>query len=116
MKTSAAHPAPIVPAGSRSGTGAGDAGPATSVLVAPGPARRGAGRRTDDGIRSALVALERRGRGFLQHDETGAATAEYAIATLAAVGFAGLLVVILRSEQVRALLAGIIETALTVAG
>ena len=35
-------------------------------------------------------------------DETGAATAEYAIATMAAVGFAGLLVVIMRSDEVRA--------------
>jgi Flp pilus assembly pilin Flp len=37
-------------------------------------------------------------------DETGAATAEYAIATMAAVGFAGLLVVIMRSDEVRTIL------------
>jgi len=48
--------------------------------------------------------------------EEGAATAEYAIATLAAVGFAGLLVVILRSDQVRSMLTDLIERALTVAG
>ena len=35
------------------------------------------------------------------HREEGAATAEYAIATMAAVGFAGLLVAILRSDEVR---------------
>ncbi len=40
------------------------------------------------------------------------ATAEYAVATLAACGFAGLLVVILRSDEVRALLFGIIQRAL----
>ncbi|WP_246262598.1 DUF4244 domain-containing protein [Arthrobacter mobilis] len=42
------------------------------------------------------------------------ATAEYAIATLATVGFAGLLVLIMRSGEVRALLMNIIEQALSV--
>jgi hypothetical protein len=42
------------------------------------------------------------------------ATAEYAIATLAAVGFAGLLLVILKSDEVRGLLLGIIKSALSV--
>jgi hypothetical protein len=46
-------------------------------------------------------------------DDTGSATAEYAIATLAAVGFAGLLVVILRSDAVRALLTNLIQHALS---
>jgi hypothetical protein len=45
------------------------------------------------------------------HD-AGMATAEYAIATLAAVGFAGLLVVLLKSDVVRGLLTGIIKKAL----
>lgn len=44
--------------------------------------------------------------------EAGMATAEYAIATLAAVGFAGLLVFILRSEEVRGFLLTLIRTAL----
>lgn len=44
--------------------------------------------------------------------EAGMATAEYAIATLAAVGFAGLLVFILRSEEVRGFLLNLIRTAL----
>jgi len=48
--------------------------------------------------------------------ESGAATAEYAVATLAAVGFAGLLVVILRSDEVRGILTDLIRGALTVAG
>jgi len=47
-------------------------------------------------------------------DDEGAATAEYAIATMAAVGFAGLLVVILRSDEVRGLLLGIIRSALSI--
>jgi hypothetical protein len=48
--------------------------------------------------------------------DDGAATAEYAIATLAAVGFAGVLVVILRSEAVRGMLMDLIHRALTFAG
>ena len=47
-------------------------------------------------------------------DEQGSATAEYAIATMAAVGFAGLLVVILRSNEVRAMLLDIIRNALSI--
>jgi Protein of unknown function (DUF4244) len=47
------------------------------------------------------------------HDDTGSATAEYAIATLAAVGFAGLLVVILRSDAVRTMLTNLIQHALS---
>lgn len=46
-------------------------------------------------------------------DDAGMATAEYAIATLAACGFAGLLVTILRGDQVRGLLLGIIQRALS---
>jgi Protein of unknown function (DUF4244) len=49
-------------------------------------------------------------------DDTGSATAEYAIATLAAVGFAGLLVVILRSDEVRGMLTDLIHHALSIAG
>lgn len=48
--------------------------------------------------------------------ERGAATAEYAIATMAAVGFAGLLVVIMRSDEVRAILTDLVRSALTFAG
>lgn len=46
-------------------------------------------------------------------DERGAATAEYAIATMAAVGFAGLLVVIMRSDEVRTILFDLVKSALT---
>jgi len=48
--------------------------------------------------------------------EDGAATAEYAIATMAAVGFAGLLVAILRSDEVRGMLTDLVHRALTFAG
>jgi len=50
------------------------------------------------------------------HREEGAATAEYAIATMAAVGFAGLLVAILRSDEVRGLLTELVHRALAFAG
>jgi hypothetical protein len=49
-------------------------------------------------------------------NDEGAATAEYVIATMAAVGFAGLLLVILKSSEVKALLFGLIKQALTVSG
>ncbi|KGM08329.1 hypothetical protein N869_11775, partial [Cellulomonas bogoriensis 69B4 = DSM 16987] len=48
----------------------------------------------------------------LWSDDTGMATAEYAIATVAAAGFAGLLILILRSDEVRELLLGIVRGAL----
>lgn len=56
-------------------------------------------------------------RLFLPHeaDDGGAATAEYAIATMAAVAFAGLLVVIMRSDEVRGILTDLVRRALTVA-
>lgn len=47
-------------------------------------------------------------------DDAGAATAEYAIATMAAVAFAGLLVVIMRSDEVRGILTDLVRRALTV--
>ncbi|WP_331460626.1 DUF4244 domain-containing protein [Arthrobacter sp. zg-Y750] len=45
--------------------------------------------------------------------EAGMATAEYAIATLAAVAFAGLLAVVLGSDEVRSMLVSLIRSALT---
>lgn len=45
--------------------------------------------------------------------DAGMATAEYAIATVAAAGFAGLLILILRSDEVRELLLGIVRGALS---
>ena len=48
--------------------------------------------------------------------DRGAATAEYAIATMAAVGFAGLLVVIMRSDEVRGILTDLVRSALTFSG
>lgn len=44
----------------------------------------------------------------------GAATAEYVVATMAAVGFAGLLLVILRSSEVKQMLFDLVKNALAV--
>lgn len=66
-------------------------------------------------LRVRARALRRTLRAALC-DETGSVTAEYAIATMAAVGFAGLLVVILRGDEVRGMLTEMIHHALTVAG
>ena len=49
-------------------------------------------------------------------DESGAATAEYAVILLAAVGFAGLLLVILRGDEVKSMLTDLVHRALTSAG
>jgi len=64
--------------------------------------------------RTARRALEARWRTLRRTTEAGMATAEYAIATLAAAGFAGLLLLILRSDEVRGFLLGIIRQALQV--
>lgn len=63
------------------------------------------------------LGLRARNRGrasVLLRSERGAATAEYAITTLAAVGFAGLLVVVLRSGEVRGMLTDLIRSALSI--
>jgi Flp pilus assembly pilin Flp len=52
----------------------------------------------------------------LIRDERGSATAEYAVATMAAVGFAGLLVVLLRGDEVRSILTDLVKRALSTAG
>jgi Protein of unknown function (DUF4244) len=60
----------------------------------------------------ATAPSNRTGGHRLLGSEAGMATAEYAIATLAAVGFAGILVFILRSDEVRGFLLNLIRTAL----
>ena len=57
-------------------------------------------------------AHEKRRLTALRGDD-GMATAEYAIVTLAAAGFAGLLAVILRSPEVRVAITSIIRSALS---
>lgn len=79
------------------------------------PAGKAAGTRPDNVIQlhPEWGGSRRQRRSLrLMGSEAGMATAEYAIATLAAVGFAGLLVFILRSEEVRGFLLNLIRTAL----
>lgn len=59
-------------------------------------------------MRARLIAAVR--------DERGAETAEYAIATMAGVAFAGMLVVIMQSDTVRGMLEDLISRALTFVG
>lgn len=63
-------------------------------------------------VPTRLGALSRK-VGHAIRDERGAATAEYAIATMAAVGFAGLLVVIMRSDEIKTILFDLVKSALT---
>jgi hypothetical protein len=63
-----------------------------------------------------IPGLPRSGNSVREYLDRGAATAEYAIATMAAVGFAGLLVVIMRSDEVRGILTDLVRSALTFNG
>jgi len=81
--------------------------------VVPGLRRHGwIGGRGVDAARPGWQAVLARARS----EDTGATTAEFAIVTMAAVGFAGLLVVILRSDGVRATLEALVTRALGSAG
>lgn len=79
----------------------------------------GAGRRGDQVTGPTDVGRSDGGQGpglVLRRTEpadAGMATAEYAMATLAACGFAGLLIAILRSDEVRQLLLGIVRQGLS---
>lgn len=70
------------------------------------PYRGTAVRRDGDG--GSVPAF----RGGIVGD-AGMATAEYAVATLAAVGFAGLLFAVLRSGEVQGMLTELVRRALT---
>ena len=69
-------------------------------------------RRTRSAVRVGRTVRAVR----LLRDDEGAATAEYVIATMAAVGLAGLLVTILRGDAVKQILMDLVSTALSVAG
>lgn len=47
----------------------------------------------------------------LMRSDEGMATTEYALVTVAAAAFAGVLIVLVRSEEVRELLAGVLRSA-----
>lgn len=64
-----------------------------------------------DGPAAALVPTRSAALAVLE-DDRGATTAEYAITTLAACGFAALLVVVLKSDPIKEAITGVISTAL----
>ena len=84
------------------------------------PNRPGAAHAVADATDAPAHAIEPASRRLTRRllrrlaGERGAATAEYAVATMAAVGFAGLLVVILRGDEVRGILTDLVRNALTV--
>ncbi|PFG37232.1 uncharacterized protein DUF4244 [Flavimobilis soli] len=100
----------------------------TSTIAAPGrPARcvtapsatlrkqaRRERRTTTRVGRVAARARARWGRAVAHGRDAGLATAEYAVVLIAAVGFAGLLLVILSSNEVRGTLLGLVQRALAV--
>ena len=73
--------------------------------------RRAHPKRQRRAVRAGNRALTRELRA-LADDERGAVTAEYAIVIMAAVAFAGLLVAIMRSSEIRAMLVQLVENAL----
>jgi hypothetical protein len=74
------------------------------------PAPRARWRAVRPSVGGTLVTRVRHLREL--GTDAGMATAEYAIATLAAVGFAGLLVVILKGNEVKAMLMALVRQAL----
>lgn len=83
-------------------TPAGPAAPGGATR--PGETARARRNRATAERRAALLRKLR--------EEQGIATAEFSIVTLAAVGFAGLLVAILGSGEVRGMLVGLIRQAI----
>ncbi|MEP7763788.1 DUF4244 domain-containing protein [Sanguibacter sp. 25GB23B1] len=91
----------------------------TTGAVVPSSARRH-GRTARPGAHRGRARQWLAGRActarstVLARRDDGMATAEYAIATIAAVGFAGLLIAVLKSATVKSLLSGLISTALSI--
>ena len=62
------------------------------------------------GVLTMVGAVVARVRGACR--DAGTTTAEYALVTMAAVGFAGLLALVLRSDEVRGMLTDLVHRAL----
>lgn len=73
----------------------------------------GLGRDAEDTTTTDPGGVAGTGTGEPEPRDAGMATAEYAMATLAACGFAGLLIAVLRSDEVRGMLLGVVRQALT---
>ncbi|MEE1621348.1 DUF4244 domain-containing protein [Zafaria sp. Z1313] len=82
----------------------------TATQFGPAELEPGLEQGQDTGLEPGRDAS---GKAAESTGEEGIATAEFAIVTLAAVGFAGLLVTILSSGDVRELLMGLVRQALS---
>ncbi|WP_459311970.1 DUF4244 domain-containing protein [Arthrobacter sp. MDT2-2] len=102
----AASPEPILGRDARDGRD-GRGGSADRETVGDRAARRADARR-----RRSNARIIRHRQDDVPGGEAGMATAEYAIATLAAVAFAALLVAVLSSGEVKGLLMSLITSAL----
>ena len=102
----------------------GDLRPASrAVAPSPGKIARSVlravlgGRRANEAKGSPEPTWKGRRAGTrLSQDDTGAVTAEYAIIIMAGVAFAGLLVAIMRSGEIRQMLVDLVQNALGSAG
>ncbi|MEH3075327.1 MAG: DUF4244 domain-containing protein [Quadrisphaera sp.] len=81
-------------------------------MTHPAPAPTSPGTATSPGAVEDALDQRHPGRGRGLGD-AGMATAEYAIATLAACGFAALLLAVLSSGEVRGMLLGLVQRALS---
>ncbi|UEJ84117.1 DUF4244 domain-containing protein [Brachybacterium halotolerans subsp. kimchii] len=81
----------------------------TTTRAASGPPARSHAPRGGTGV----FGPTRHRLGAALRDDAGASTAEYAITVLAACGFAAVLVLLLKSGEVRELLMNIITSALS---
>jgi len=87
----------------------------TTVRRVAAGSRRSVGTGVRNGLVRTRTVRSNSVRALLRmRDDRGAATAEYIVATMAAVGFAGLLIVILRGDEVRGILTELVRSALTV--
>lgn len=70
----------------------------------------------DPGAPATAQEMRPEGLAARLADDTGATTAEYAITTLAACGFAALLVIVLKSDPLKEMITGVITGALGLGG
>lgn len=71
-------------------------------------------RRSIRNLQERLYVADAGIRTFASSSDEGAATAEYAVVLVAATGFAGILVALLKSDVVKTLLSNIVKKALNV--
>lgn len=110
-RSRAAHPASDT-ARSAAETRSGRSAPCCKPLLTQITARADRVDERDRGTESR----QSHGLRCFRCDEQGAVTAEYAVVILAGVAFAGLLIAVIRSEEVRTMLVDLVQQALGSAG